>query len=96
MVVAVRDHGKNLFQLVDAVRGHNGGIFIEKIRKPAEQAGEEAKKRNMLDLFGIFCQSIRNCKDEQKGKGTVNKEKEPCAADCQDYQPEKLVVESVR
>ena len=60
MVVVIWDHGKNLFQLIDAVRSHNGGIFVETIREPAEQTGKKAKKRNVLDLFGIFCQSIRN------------------------------------
>ena len=41
VVVAVGYFSQNLLKLVDAVRRHDSGILIQKIRKPAQQTKEE-------------------------------------------------------
>ncbi len=47
MMIGPGNHAQNLFQLVDAVGGHNPRILIEIVGKPAEQAAQKSAERRV-------------------------------------------------
>lgn len=50
MMVAVGGNAQNLGELVDAVRGHDAGILVEKVRQPAKQADDKCAQRCVISI----------------------------------------------
>ena len=52
MMIAVRDNAQHLLKLIDAVRGHDARILIEKIRKPESEAKQKCAEGRMPYIKG--------------------------------------------
>ena len=51
VVIAIGDEVKDLLQLIDAVRRHNAGILVQKVRKPSQKTDQECKKPSVCTVL---------------------------------------------
>ncbi len=96
MVVAVRNHTEYLLELVDAVRRHDGGIFVQEIGQPAEQAAEEADQGKEPDRCVFLFQPVVCQGGKQKKQEMVKKKKDAKASGKQQDCLEQPVFQSCR